>query len=72
MAPFKKYVLKSPEEGAHTQNMLAVEPELEKTSGKYFVDCSEQEPTIKPKDAELTKWLWVESVKLTGLDVAET
>lgn len=51
--------------------MLAIEPEVGTTSGKYFVSCLQKEPSAKSEDRDLAKWLWVESVKLTGLEVAE-
>lgn len=53
--------------GSQTQIMLCVEPDLDKTTGKYFVDCKEKEPKDHAKDEEMSKWLWEESEKITGL-----
>lgn len=53
--------------GAQTQIMLAVEPDLEKVTGKYYVDCKEKEPEAHAKDDEISKWLWEESEKVVGL-----
>lgn len=68
MAPIQKLFYKTPEAGAQTQIMLSVEPELEKTSGVYFVDCAEKEPSATAKDEELGKWLWQQSQELTGVE----
>lgn len=48
--------------------MLAVEPELENVSGKYFVDCKEANPSSKAQDDEMAEWLWKKSLELTGLE----
>jgi retinol dehydrogenase 12 len=67
MRPVMKFFYKTPINGAQTQIMLAVEPELKDTTGKYFVDCKECEPSSKAKDAELAKFMWERSAELTGL-----
>ena len=36
--------LKSPEQGAATSVLLAVRPEVEGVSGRYFEDCNEAAP----------------------------
>lgn len=51
-------------EGAQTQIKLAVDPELENVTGKYFVDCEEAKPSKSALDAKLAEWLWVASTKL--------
>lgn len=71
MAPMKKFFYKTPEAGAQTQIMLSVEPELKNTSGFYFVDCIEKEPSSTSKDVELSEWLWKHSQELTGLCATE-
>lgn len=54
-----------------TQIMLAVEPELEKVTGKYFTSSKETELSDKAKDDQTAEWLWKKSLDLTGLkDVA--
>lgn len=70
MAPVKKLFYKSPDAGAQTSIMLACEPELEKTTGKYFVGCRERETSgVMSTDQELADWLWDHSGKVTGLTV---
>lgn len=67
MTPLKKLFYKSPKSGAQTQIMLAVEPELEKVTGKYFVGCNEKQPSSKAQDDECANWLWEKSLTMTGL-----
>jgi hypothetical protein len=54
MKPIVKLFYKSPHDGAQTQIMLAVEPELQNVTGKYFVGCKE----ANTSDDEMAKWLW--------------
>lgn len=68
--PIKKLFYKNPEHGAQTSVMLAVEPELEKVTGKYFVDCKEGELSNKAKDDDTAQWLWKKSQEMTGLEVS--
>lgn len=68
MYPFMKILYKAPSVGAQTAVMLAVEPELAKISGKYFVGCMEKEPSTNAKDAEMGTWLWNHSKEVTHLD----
>lgn len=65
--PFYLIILKTPKSGAQTQIRLAVDPDLETVSGKYFMDCKETEPNNLAQDDETASWLWDKSVKLTGL-----
>lgn len=51
-------------EGAQTQIKLAVDPELENVTGKYFVDCEEAKPSKSALDAKLAEWLWMASTKI--------
>lgn len=69
MLPIKKLFHKSPHDGAQTQIMLAVEPELENITGKYFVNCKESDSSEKSKDDETSEWLWTKSLELTGLEI---
>jgi hypothetical protein len=71
MRPIMSLFYKSPHDGAQTQIMLAVEPELEKVTGKYFVGCKEANPSDKAKDDEVAKWLWKHSENLTGLNAQQ-
>jgi len=59
---------KTPMEGAQTQIRLAVDPELETVTGKYFTDCKEKQPSPTADDAETAKWLWEKSCELVKLD----
>lgn len=68
MAPIYKIFCKTPEVGCQTIVMLAVEPQLENVSGKYFTDCREKEPSHEAKNDETASWLWEHSLKITGLD----
>jgi retinol dehydrogenase 13 len=59
---------KSAASGAQTQIKLALDPELENVTGKYFVDCKETEPAQNAKDDELAAWLWNKSAEMAGID----
>lgn len=45
-------------DGAQTQIHLAVAPELENVTGKYFVDSVEQTPSCAARDEKLADKLW--------------
>lgn len=49
--------------------MLAVDPELEGISGKYFEDCKEKIPSCAARDDATAEWLWNESERLTNLSM---
>jgi retinol dehydrogenase 14 len=57
----------SPERGAETILYLASSPEVEHTSGKYFVNKRPAKSSRASYDIELTKKLWTTSEWLTGL-----
>lgn len=57
-------IFKTPFEGAQTQIKLAVDPELELITGKYFSDCDIDEPSAAAKSQDNAHWLWDESIKL--------
>ncbi len=57
----------SPAKGARTSVLLASAPELEGTSGKYFVGGREKAPAAAALDPALARALWDESAKLVGL-----
>ncbi|XP_037037853.1 retinol dehydrogenase 13-like [Bradysia coprophila] len=65
--PFR-ICLKSPKSGAQTQLMVALDPDLEKVSGKYFENCTMEEESSVAKDDEMAKWLWNKSVEWTKSD----
>ncbi|XP_070490350.1 retinol dehydrogenase 13-like [Chironomus tepperi] len=57
---------KTPMEGAQNHIKLAVDPDLESVTGKYFEDCEEKEPSLEAKDIETGKWLWEISSELVS------
>ncbi|XP_037037854.1 retinol dehydrogenase 13-like [Bradysia coprophila] len=67
MIPFRIFQ-KSPKSGAQTQLMVALDPDLEKVSGKYFDNCKMKEEGNAAKDDETAKWLWNTSVEWTKSD----
>ncbi|KFM62392.1 Retinol dehydrogenase 12, partial [Stegodyphus mimosarum] len=58
---------KSCEEGAQTTIHLAVDPRLEKVTGKYFSDCKEIKPSAKALDKKLAKHLFEITEKIVGI-----
>lgn len=56
---------RNPEHASQTHVMLAVDPSVNDVSGKYFMDCVEQEPSYFARDEGMARWLWDESAKLT-------
>lgn len=64
--------LKNCIEGAQTTICLAVDPSLEKVSGKYFNDCEEASESDDAKNEELATWLWKKSEELVGNKFGET
>lgn len=67
MAPLKSF-WKTPKSGAQTQIRLAVDPELECVTGKYFDNCEETTPSYASRDDETAAWLWKKSEELTQLN----
>jgi NAD(P)-dependent dehydrogenase (short-subunit alcohol dehydrogenase family) len=60
-----KLFMKSNEEGAQTSLYCATDPKLATTSGKYYDDCEEKEPS-KRATPELGAELWAKSEEWTG------
>jgi NAD(P)-dependent dehydrogenase (short-subunit alcohol dehydrogenase family) len=56
------------EEGAKTSIHLASSPEVERTSGKYFVQCKLAESSPASYDEKMQSHLWEISQKLTGVN----
>ena len=56
----------SPEKGADTIIYLASSPEVEKTTGEYFVKRKVTQPSAAARDDEAAKRLWLESDKLAS------
>uniref|UniRef100_A0A6M2DWY2 Putative dehydrogenase with different specificities related to short-chain alcohol dehydrogenase n=1 Tax=Xenopsylla cheopis TaxID=163159 RepID=A0A6M2DWY2_XENCH len=59
--------IKTPMQGAQTTLHVALHPELEGVSGKYFSDCKEKQVAIQATDSKTASWLWAVSEKWTGL-----
>lgn len=59
-----KLFYKTPFEGAQTQIRLAVDPDLQGITGKYFSDCEEITPSNAARNDETAAWLWRESTQL--------
>lgn len=65
VAPFYAFAFKSPIAGAQTSIKLAVDPELENVSGKFYADCEEKTTSRASRNDELAKWLWNISAEMT-------
>ncbi|MFP6804559.1 MAG: SDR family oxidoreductase [Pseudomonadales bacterium] len=57
----------SPEKGALTNIMLASDPALAETNGKYYDQCELTDYSSQADDGSLCKKLWDVSAELTGL-----
>lgn len=64
--PFR-ILFKTPKAGAQTQLALALDPDLEKVSGKYFSDCKVAQETKEAQCDDTAEWLWKKSEEVTGL-----
>lgn len=51
-------------QGAATTCYLALHPNATNMTGKYFVDCNEETPSMKARDEALGKGLWEFSEEL--------
>jgi NAD(P)-dependent dehydrogenase (short-subunit alcohol dehydrogenase family) len=58
----------SPEQGAHTSLYLATSPQVEGSSGQYFIDCKAVPSSTESYDEQTAERLWQVSAELTGLD----
>lgn len=59
--------MKTVQSGSQTIVALAVDPDLEKINGKYFVDCEIADESVQAKDDSMAEWLWEVSEIITGL-----
>lgn len=66
-APLQWVLFKETVAGAQTQIRLAVDPELEHVSGKYFSDCKECWTMCTANNDATAEWLWGKSLELTNL-----
>jgi hypothetical protein len=62
-----RHLLTSPEKGAETSVYLASSPEVEGTTGRYFVWSKERRPTAYAQDAAAARRLWEVSAKMAGV-----
>lgn len=60
----------SPQEGAQTSIYLAVSPEVEDVSGKYYEKCKSVAPSQVAQDVNAARRLWDVSLEMTGLTQA--
>lgn len=60
-------IIKTPKEASQTPIMVAIDPDLEKVSGKYFDKCKEEGFFKSARDEETAEWLWNKSAELVGL-----
>ena len=60
-------IFTSPEKGALTNIMLASDPALVETNGKYYDQCELTDYSSQADDGSLCKKLWDVSAELTGL-----
>lgn len=67
LLPFHVFT-KTPKSGAQTSIMLAVDPNLQNVTGKYFADCAITEESKAAQCDETAAWLWEVSGRLTGLE----
>jgi NAD(P)-dependent dehydrogenase (short-subunit alcohol dehydrogenase family) len=67
LLPVLRLFFISPEQGADTIIYLASSPEVEKTTGEYFVKRKTTEPSAAGRDDAAAKRLWEASEKLAGL-----
>lgn len=67
LLPIAKYFFKDTWEGAQTSIYLAVSPEVDGVSGKYYADCRENSLSTLAQDKDLARKFWDVSEKLVGL-----
>jgi NAD(P)-dependent dehydrogenase (short-subunit alcohol dehydrogenase family) len=65
--PIFSHFMKTPWEGAQTQIYLALDPDLNDVTGKYFLNCQEVTPSAKARDEETASWLFNKSMELVQL-----
>lgn len=59
--------IRSPEKGAETAIYLCSSPDVETTSGEYFIDCKRASPEPFARNDDDARRLWLESERLCGL-----
>ncbi|KAL8129735.1 hypothetical protein V2J09_018890 [Rumex salicifolius] len=61
---FTPLIWKNVSQGAATTCYVALHPNLQGVTGKYFLDCNEMQPSLLASDEELAKKLWDFSNKM--------
>lgn len=64
--PIQVFV-KTPKSGAQTSIMLAVDPDLDDVTGKYFADCAITQECKRAQCDKTAAWLWEVSERITGI-----
>lgn len=59
--------MKSIKSGSQTIVALAVDPDFETVTGKYFTDCKIANESEYAKNDEIGEWLWEMSEIMAGL-----
>lgn len=65
MTPFRMFY-KTPQSGAQTSIMLAVDPDVADVTGRYFADCAIASESKAAQSDEDAAWLWEVSEKITA------
>uniref|UniRef100_A0A336LUI6 NADP-retinol dehydrogenase n=1 Tax=Culicoides sonorensis TaxID=179676 RepID=A0A336LUI6_CULSO len=66
--PFLWPFMKTPIAGAQTTLYAALDPDLEKITGKYFSDCQLKDVAEQALDEKMAEWLWQVSEKWVQLE----
>ncbi|KAH8339679.1 hypothetical protein KR074_002933 [Drosophila pseudoananassae] len=61
------YLIKTPKAGAQTTLKLALDPQLEGSTGGYYSDCIRWPLVPWARSTDTADWLWRESERLVGL-----
>ncbi|XP_059621353.1 retinol dehydrogenase 14-like [Phlebotomus argentipes] len=67
-----EYFFKSPRSAAQTALYLAMDPDLEGVSGRFFSDCEEIEPSDEAKRDSLAEWFWKKSLQMAEISEKES
>lgn len=60
--------MKTAKSGAQTTLYVALDPDLEKVTAKYFSDCALKKPAEQALDDNVAEWLWQTSEKWVRLE----
>jgi NAD(P)-dependent dehydrogenase (short-subunit alcohol dehydrogenase family) len=62
----------TPEQGAYTSLHVAIDPDLETTSGRYFANSREATPMAGARDRVAAERLWTDTCRWAGIDPEDT